>query len=89
MNLLRLARKLNLDEVVEDVIHRLKLHSLDLYFVVEHFQDSEDYEWVGLAYSREAAKEIRGRRKNMKILKLDVGKLLTLAEKAGGVEDVS
>ena len=54
--------------------------------------DSETYDFLGLAYSEKAAKKLADEEDadgdQAKILRLDMGKLVTLVEKFGGTEEI-
>ena len=91
----RIMEHVDLDEVTKDVLSRLVVTDLDLYFVVDQQPGRDVYEFVGMAYNREAAEtllqEVEGSTHvyDGKILRVDLGMLLTLAERAGAAEEVA
>ena len=86
-------KAMDIERVVTDVMSRLVITNLDLYFVVDYQPGAETYDFVGMAYSLEAAKKLLEEEKKHiydgKILRFDMGKLVTLVEKMGGAEKVS
>lgn len=90
----KIMEHLDLEEVTREVMSKLIITSLDMYFVVRTSPESDNNEFVGLAYDRESAerlrlwKEYEGGPIPCKILKLNPDKALTLGEQAGILEVV-
>jgi hypothetical protein len=87
----RALEVVDVEKITKDVMANLAVKDLELYFIVYQLPDSDEYEMVGLAYSKQAAKLLcleSSKKYPCKILKLDLGKALTLAEQAGIVEEV-
>jgi hypothetical protein len=82
---------INMEEITAQVMQDLKITDLDLFFVVyrpDGFEDC-DYEFVGMAYSIESARELRDDSgTGGEILKLDMMKMVPLAKQMGFVESV-
>lgn len=87
----RAIKAVDIEQVTKDFLETLTVKDLELYFVVRQLPDVEDYEFVGLAYSEQAAGVLwleSAKGYPCKILRLDIGKALTLAEKRGLVENI-
>ena len=87
----RIMERIDLEEVTKEVLAKLTIKNLDLYFVVYELPDCEGYTFVGMAYSKQAAKTLwleSSEKYPCKILRFDMGKLVTLVEKLGGTEEV-
>lgn len=94
MDLLKLIRGLDLEKIAADFMEKLKIKPFDMYFVVKRDPSIEEYEILGMAYSERSARSIhsehapRTKASDVKILRLDIGHLLTLVEKMGGVQEI-
>lgn len=87
----RIMEHINLDEVTRDVLEKLVITDIDMFFVVYQLPDSEAYNFVGMAYSERAAKLLAvesSKKYPCKVLRFDMGKLVTLVEKLGGTEEI-
>ena len=100
----RILEHIDLEEVTKDVLSKLTITDLDMYFVVrkhdfggiEHnfppdMLPDPTYEFIGMTYSEQTAQLLRidsSKASPCKIFKLDMGKLVTLMEKLDGVEEV-
>ena len=90
----KLLKHLDIEELVQDILAKLVIKDLDMYFVVDQQPDVPDYDFLGMAYSLKAAKGLLKEREDNghiyhgKILRFDMGKLVTLVEKFGGTEEV-
>ena len=87
----RLLSSIDIDAITKDVMSKLVVKDLELFFVVKQFPDSDDYELVGMTYSKDAARELRdaqSKRWPAKIIQLDMGKLLKIVEDMSAIREV-
>lgn len=87
----RIMQHIDIEAIAAEVMPTLKIEGLDVHFVVQPLPDSDNYDFIGLAYGREAAEELwleHSKKHPCKIFRLDMGKLVELIEKLGGVEEV-
>jgi hypothetical protein len=91
----RALEAVDLEHITKDVLSSLAVRGLEIYFVVRKPNHVEEHEWttqyefVGLAYSKSAAGNLwleSGKAGPCRILELDMGKALELAEEAGIVK---
>jgi hypothetical protein len=81
---------INMEEITAQVMADLKITDLDMYFVVKNVDgDPEDYDFVGMAYSIESARELQDTVQFSEILKLNMMRMVPLAKSMGYVEEVS
>ena len=86
IDLMKLIGKLDLDKLAVDFMERMKIQPFDLYFVILQMPDCSDYEVLGMAYSKETAREIKleaqrtHRTGEVRALCLDIGKLIKVVE---------
>lgn len=88
----KIMEHIDLEEVTREVLGKLVVTDLDLYFVVKKFPDVEDYDFVGMTYNRGAAMLLREKqadKSSISVFRFDMGKLVTLVEKLGGAERVA
>lgn len=88
----RIMEHIDLEEVTKEVLSKLTIKNLDLYFVVYKLHDMAEYTFLGMAYSERAAKLLwleNNKKYPCKIVHFDMGKLVTLVEKLGGTEEVT
>ena len=87
----RALQSIDLEAITREVFRKLVIKNLDMYFVVYRLPDCEEYNFVGMAYSKQAAKTLwleNSKKYPCKVLKFDMGKLVTLVEKLGGTEEI-
>jgi hypothetical protein len=87
----KILEHINIEEVTKDVLSSLTVKNLEIYFVVRKPDGQDDYEFVGLAYSKGAAETLwceATKEGSCKILALDLGKALNMAEEHGIVKAV-
>lgn len=86
----RLLSSIDIEAITKDVMSKLVVSKLEMYFVIHKLHDSEHYELIGMTYGEESAKKLRDENKKLKprIIQLDMGKLLRLIEDMGGIEEV-
>lgn len=64
-----------------------------IYFVVKQYPDSENYDFVGIAFDEKTAGELKEKEDRYstfesKVLRLDLGKAIATVEKAGLCEEI-
>ncbi len=87
---------LDIQGMTKEIMSVLTITDLDMYFVVQprpagFLQPEDYYEFIGVAYSERAAKLLSiqsSKQYPCKVLQLDMGKILALVEKLGGVKEV-
>jgi hypothetical protein len=80
---------IDMEEITAQVMHDLKITDLDIFFVVYCPDGYDVYEFVGMAYSIDSARELRDDSGGGgEILKLDMMKMIPLAKQMGFVETV-
>jgi len=82
----RALEAVDIEKIVKDVTANLTVKDLELYFIVQQFPDSDHHNFIGLAYSKDAAGKLwieATRSGPTKIMKLNFGKAITLAQQAG------
>ena len=82
---------IDMEEITADVMKDLKITDLDMFFVVREDQTLHGYEFIGMAYSLESARELQDEDDyplRAEILKLDMMKMVPLAKQMGFVETV-
>jgi c-di-GMP-related signal transduction protein len=79
---------IDMEQITADVMKDLKIIDLDMFFVVCKPDGSEDYDFVGMAYSIESARELKETVEASEILKLDMMKMVPMAKSMGFVEPV-
>ncbi len=80
---------IDMEEITAQVMADLKITDLDIFFVVYKPDSFDEYEFVGMSYSIESARELRDSSgSGGEILKLDLMKMVPLAKKMGFVETV-
>lgn len=89
----KLMEHIDLEEVTAEVLSKLTVTDLEMYFVVRYPQGTEEPEFVGLAYSKSAAGNLwiegsKGSPQKVQILKLNMAKAMELAVQAGVVDVV-
>jgi len=86
----RLMGSIDLEAITKDVMSKLVISKLEMYFVIHKPHDSEHYELLGMTYGEGSAKKLRDENKKLKpkIIQLHMGKLLKLLEDMGGIEEV-
>jgi len=88
----RAIASIDLEAITTDVMSKLVISKLEMYFVVYQLPDSDTYEMVGMTYSEKAAKLLwleNSKKYPCKILKFDMGKLLHIVEQMGATEEIS
>ena len=88
----RAIKAVDIEKITADVMSSLIIKNLDMYFVVQKFPDSEEYDFVGMTYNRDSARTLslqNGKIWPCKILHLDFGKLATLMEKLEVVDEIT
>lgn len=87
----KVISKVNVEEITTDVMSKMKIEKLDMYFVIHSSHDSDQYELIGMTYSEKAAQELRKENlwQDPRVIKLDIGKLLKLLEDMGAVEEIA
>ena len=85
-----LLKSFNVEKIAQEVMSNLIIKDIDMYFVVEEWEDEEEYHFLGMAYSAKAARKLADAEDadgdRVKIIRFDMGKLVTLIEKLGGTE---
>ncbi len=83
---------IDMESLAREVMGRLVLKDLELFLVVRKFQGSDEADFVGVTYGEEAgaklAKEEGSDHHPCTLLRIDMGKLTTMAENAGIAEEV-
>lgn len=81
---------IDMGEITAQVMADLKITDLDIYFVVDKPDGQDDFEFIGMTYAIDSARELRDevRSANPEILKLDMMKMIPLAKEMGFVETV-
>lgn len=91
LNKLGILSHINLEEMTSDIVSKLKFKNLEVYFVVYELPDQADYEFVGITYNKQSAMLLameNSKKVPCKIFRLDLGKLIGLAEKSGLAEEI-
>ena len=86
----RILEHIDTDEIAADLMKRFKMEKFDIFFVVDEMEECCYYDFIGMAYSLDAAREMVKESKsyNVKILRGDMGKLITALMKTGNLEEV-
>jgi hypothetical protein len=89
----KVISKLDVEAIAADVMSKMKIQKLELYFVVGQQHDQEGYEFAGMAYSSAAAYEIMEQAKgfysmDVLTLRIDMGRLLDELVRMGVAEEV-
>ena len=88
----RFIEHIDVEEITREILLTLVIRDIDLYFVVEKPDGQDGYDFLGMAYSEAAAKKLADAEdadgERAKIIRFDMGKLVTLVEKLGGTEEV-
>ncbi len=81
---------IDMEEITAQVMADLKITDLDIFFVVDKPDGQDDFEFIGMTYAIDSARELRDevRSANPEILKLDMMKMIPLAKEMGFVETV-
>lgn len=80
---------IDMDKITTDIMQGFKITDLDIFFVVREDQTIQGYEFIGMAYSLNSARELRDDAgHDGEILKLDLMKMVPLAKKMGFIETV-
>ena len=82
----RALEAIDMEKMTHEFMSSFTLKGMEMYFVVRQLPDSDHYDFVGLAYSKSAAGKLwieANRDGKAKVLELNLGKALTLAEEAG------
>lgn len=85
-------KHIDMEEITSQVMADLKITDLDIFFVVREDQTLQGYEFIGMAYSLDSARELRDGDDHplrAEILKLDMMTMVPLAKKMGFVETVT
>lgn len=88
----KIMEHIDLEEVTADVMSKLTVTDLQLFFVVRNMPDTEGLEFVGMAYSKEAANLIwveNSKRYPCQILEMDLDKAMDLAQQVGILKEVT
>ena len=87
----RAMEHIDMEEITAQVMADLKITDFEMYFVVDCQPGSEEYDFLGMAYSKksaEAIKEEATTARSPEILKLNIAKLIPLAKELGFVDKV-
>jgi hypothetical protein len=91
MDLLKLLGHLDLGKIAADTMSQLKVPPFDLYFVVDQQPSTGRYEFLGMTYTHEAARQLVGQHgdgQQVKILKMEMGNAVRIMKEMGLVQDV-
>lgn len=96
MDLTGFIRKLDIDALAKNFMQKMKVGPFEMYFVVAKYLNYEHYEMLGMAYAEGAAKAIEKENRSdilngegsIKILRLDLGRLLKIVEDMGAAQEV-
>lgn len=87
----KIMEHIDLEEVTAEVLSKLTVTDLELFFVVRDMPDTEGLEFVGMAYSKEAANTLwveNSKAFPCQIMKMDLDRAMTLAREVGILEEV-
>ena len=87
----RIMERLDLEAVTKDVLSKLIITDLDLYFVGYQMPDCEGYTFVGMAYNEQAAEIIWLENSKLypcDIFRLDMDKVVTLISESDIAEKI-
>jgi len=86
----KFMEKVDVEAIAREVMSNLIIKDIDMHFVVEKWDGEDGYNFLGMAYSVEAARKLAdyedAGKERVKIIRFDMGKLVTLIEKLGGTE---
>jgi hypothetical protein len=91
MDLLKLLGNIDLNKIAADVMSKMKIQPFDLYFVVDQQPSTGKYEFLGMTYTHEAARQLVGQQRDgqqVKILKMEMGNAVRIMKEMGLVQDV-
>jgi len=92
IDLMRFVEKLDLDKLAAEFMEKIKISRFDLFFIASRHPASDEYDFLGMAYSLSAAREIAKKESNtlyeLKIFRINFGELLLFLEKTNIVEEV-
>ena len=86
----RILEHIDTDEIAADLMKRFKLERFDIFFVVDEMEDCCGYDFLGMAYSIEAAREImkESGSAHSKIFRADMGKFVDSLMAMGNLKEV-
>jgi hypothetical protein len=86
----KIMGSLDLEAVTRDVMSKLVISKLEMYFVVHQLPGSDRYDLLGMTYSEGAARKVAGENRKLhpRIIKFNMGKLLKIVEDMGAIEEV-
>ena len=73
--------------ITKDAMKDLIIAGEDMYFIV-HESRFDATKLLGMAYSRESALKFAKNNEGSRVIRLDLGKLVSLAETMGAVEEI-
>jgi hypothetical protein len=93
----KVMEHIDLVGITKGIMANLVIRGEDMYFVIakDEFGDNRgEPQFVGMAYSRDSAQRLRDQHKDhgfgddVKIIQLDLGKLVALADAVGATEEI-
>lgn len=80
-----------LSNMAREVMSKMKVPPFDLYFVVNQQPGTEEYDFLGMTYTPEAAQELIGKPydgQHIHVLRMDMAHALKVMKELGIVVDV-
>lgn len=86
----RMLAHIDIEEITADVMGQLKIDDLDIFMVLDDQPDSDTPDFVGMAYSERAAREIRDENPTYapRIMRLSLGKVAAFLDSNGMLEEI-
>lgn len=91
MDFSRLLGHIDLGKIAAEAMSKLKVPPFDLYFVVDQQPGTGEYEFLGMTYTPDAARELVGKPydgQHIHVLKMDMSHALRVMKELGIVVDV-
>lgn len=91
MDFSKLLGHIDLGKIAADAMSKLKVPPFDLYFVVNQQPSTGEYEFLGMPYTPEAARELVGKPydgQHTHVLRMDMAHALKIMKELGIVVDV-
>ena len=85
----RAMEHIDVASITKDAMKDLIIAGEDMYFVVRVLSDHEVPDFLGMAYSKKSALGFSKKKPGSKVIRLDLGRLVALAEAVGATEEVT
>jgi hypothetical protein len=84
----RALERLDMDGIARDVMGKLFIEGLELYFIVKKIPRGSSYDFLGMAYSKETARKEAAKVEEAIIFELDMGEIVEIMQRLGGLKRI-